>query len=342
MNNFHKKIVIICFVLSLVMCIKNGNSQERIVRINLFKGLDLLPIFMGITKNYFQEEKLRINPVEIPSPSQSMEALKRGNINFAILPSTKAFLEGQRGFDLKILSCISSGSNASVWSRKLKKIEDLKGLAVVAGSLYSIDTVFAMRALENLGVERRSYDVIVSPGPPKSPIEVAENKRAGAVIVPRGWYVGAKERNLTNLLDLKDLLADFPSLVVVAKQGWVRENKNLVEKFLMGQVKSQWFMNYNLNETVKISGKIFPKKDPKFLEDFISYAVVNKLIPVTADVEPEAYKEGMNLFVKYGLVKESVTQISQLLDKIVDVNPLRAAKENLCKRCWKLPSCPPK
>jgi ABC-type nitrate/sulfonate/bicarbonate transport system substrate-binding protein len=175
-------------------------------------------------------------------------------------------------------------------------------------------------------------------------IMAARRGLVGLIVLPRMQYLEAKEAGMKNILEFHTFLPTFPSYVLVGSKNWVQKNKDLLTKFLMGQIKAQWFINHNLDESVRLLAEIFIKEpDRNLIKEVTYHRVSNGLIPATAMIDIDTYKKGITLFREYGLkIKAYGDLISELIQKTVNLKFLSKAKINLCKKCWPLPSCPPK
>lgn len=344
MKCYRNSILIFCLILGILGFAKTSYSKNVDIKVLMLRQSPIFwPFYIGIEKNYFAEEGVSITPIQLYRNAEISSAIRNGGVNLAVLPSTSVLVENEKAFFLTALSSVMNGNDSSVWAWKaISKLEDFRGKRMAIGNREAVDNLFMYGALKSKGIKPEAMSLVTDTGY-YDRFMLARTGGAELILLPRIKYQQAKKEGMKNIFESKTFLPNFPSFVLIGNKNWILQNEDLTIRFLMGQIKAQWFINHNLDDSVELLANKLKKMDKELIQDVMYYRVGNGLIPLTAMINVRTYEEGIKLFKEFGLkIKSYGEKIPDLIEKTVNLLLLNKAKSKLCEKCWPLPSCPPK
>jgi NitT/TauT family transport system substrate-binding protein len=122
MRRFCFAIAGIFLVVMLLSC-SNPAVPDKI-RIGIIKpSIDHLPLALALKKGYLDKDKFELT--QFTSGWETQEAIISGRIDLAIMPFTYAWTAVEKGYDLKIISCLERETDGILTSNKITSLKDL-------------------------------------------------------------------------------------------------------------------------------------------------------------------------------------------------------------------------
>lgn len=205
-------------------------------------------------ENSFGKDNIKVKWHEITSGPQQTQALASGNIQFLhALGGTSAILAKSNGVDLKIISIYSRAPKAFMIisnNPSIRTVEDLKGKKV-GGPKGTILHQLLAGALEKKGLSIKDTDFVNMEIP--AAFAALNNRSIDAALLAGPAALKAiksGDRVIANGEGIVD------GTIVTAVSGkFLKEHRNLVDKFKNTHKKTLEFMKNNEAEALKISAK---------------------------------------------------------------------------------------
>jgi len=276
------------------------------------------PIYVGVDAHIFEKYGLNVTIVNLGSGINQMAALVAGQIQIGgELPSViPAKLQGM---DVVQVAAIEKARPFYLVAHpKIKSVEQLKGkiggVYSVGSGLFYISTVIM---LTKLGLDSEKDVTLV--GISGGTAAMLAALQAGKIdFTLTSDPVKAEKLGLNVLLFQPDMVEGLPAGTGYATTSrYLRENREIVKKFIMSLTEGTKFFFENKNESKKILGKWLEVKDPETLEQqYKDWAKVALKIPKTnldqvrailealTPFEPKAVNADPKQFIDNSIVEE--------------------------------------
>ncbi len=123
-----KRIIVILagiiLLLGVVSCGKDASGGK--LRIGIIKpSIDHLPLSLALSKGYLDADKIEL--IHFTSGWETQEAITAGRIDLAIMPFTYAWTAVEKGYKVKILSCLERETDGILTSLDITELPQLNG-----------------------------------------------------------------------------------------------------------------------------------------------------------------------------------------------------------------------
>ena len=235
----------LCVILMLSVAAMAGadspaQAAEAMIRVNTFPNAKALPVYVGITRGFFEKHGLTVE-VEHTESSQSQRAglaAGRFQIAQAALDNAVAMIEVAKR-DVVIVSGGDSGMNEFFVQPGIASFADLKGKTIVVDAP---DTAYALQAKKLLlrnGLKEGSDYTVKQVGADSFRYKamISDKANAGGILnLP--FTVEAAAKGLVSLGRLVDLLGPYQAAGAFVMRPWARDHGPELEKYLAGYVES--------------------------------------------------------------------------------------------------------
>lgn len=296
-------------LLSLVSCSKEL-PKTNIVRVGYMPIAECLPFFVALENGYFNDEGLKIEPLQFPGGSAILEALGSKSVDIGFSNVVSLLYAVNSGLDFK-----------SVWGSNMENIKnpmhalvtknsaisspiDLKNKSIAVNTLRNIDHLLIENYLSKYNVKSNEIKLLEIPFPRMPSILNSGDVDAIAVVEPfLSIVVGDGGKVIGKYFSMGK---DETLITTYCSSGkWIKDNNKNLHKFIQAMDKA---IDYYLNNPVK--SKRILAKYTKLTEDrieTISYPTYKKELPSLDDLK--AYVQLMN---KMGWIQKE-TNIGGLL-----------------------------
>ena len=174
--------------------------------------------------------------------------------------------------------------------KDVRSPSDLKGKRIALSRLGGITELAARLAFERLGVNPKEA-TFVQAGPDAQRIAAVQSgAAAGTVLSPPGLFA-ASSQGLRVLVDLGDSGAKYPTAVIAVTRPYLRQNRSVVKRFLMGFIEGLHLYKEDKAFTLKVMQKFTKFSNQETLSLSHDYFVRNtSLVPQT---DPEGVKNAL-------------------------------------------------
>lgn len=216
------------------------------------------PIAIGEEKGFFKEEGIKLNAVKFLSGPPEFQAMASGDIDIAYIGPGATFLSAQGQGN--IIGLVSLGKSDMVFATKksgIKEWKDLKGKTIGVPKGTSGEMVLNL-GLEEAGLKPSDVNIINMDVAGAVTAYVANKVDAVAIWSPYTTEI-EKQVGAENMIKLGDNASfypeySFPASWVVSKK-FLKENPELVEKFMKAMAKITDYKINNIDEAVKLTAE---------------------------------------------------------------------------------------
>jgi ABC-type nitrate/sulfonate/bicarbonate transport system substrate-binding protein len=176
-----------------------------------------------------------------------------------------------QGVDVKMLTSISSRvSWKLIASPRIKKPEELRGKRFGVQSIVGSTWMYAMLALEQLGLEpRRDHITFLPIGDPVVVAQALEAGRIDAAVLDPTLSQRLTSKGFTQLVDLANTNATFPGLGVGVTRVNLEQHATTIERLVAALTEGLVFVHQPANKSIvlKILMKHLRINDPTIAEN---------------------------------------------------------------------------
>lgn len=209
------------------------------LRVNVFPGVQNLPIFVGQAKGVFARRGLDIELQFTPDSPKQREGLAKGafEIAHAGVDNSVALAETGAG------SIIVMGGDSSLQElfvqADVKSIADLKGRTVIVDAPNTAYALVARKALQKEGLQAgRDYVLKPTAGTAGRSKLMKENKEYAASMLNPPFSILARRDGLKSLGAAVELVGPYQGTGCWVLKSWAEANAGTLERYLAAYVES--------------------------------------------------------------------------------------------------------
>lgn len=230
-----------------------------------------LSLWAAEEQRIFAKHGLDARLILIRGGATLVASLLTGEINAAFTSGVSVLGAAAQGVDVKMLTSISSRvSWKLIASPQIQKAEQLRGKRFGVQSIVGSTWMYAMLALEALGLEPKRDNISFFPiGDPVVIAQALETGRIDAAVLDPALSQRLANRGFTQLVDLAKTNATFPGLGIGVTRAYLEKQPAAIEKLVAALVESLVFVQLPANKPValKILMKHLRISDPTVAED---------------------------------------------------------------------------
>ena len=286
-----------------------GEGEQTKVKVGVLPISNVAPLYLGMEKGFFREQKLEIEPAPAQSGNEIVTAMVSGDLQFAFLGYVPATSARAQGLPLKLIANADNGAKTAdkEWTQlmvngdsPIRDVKDLEDKTIAVNALKGVGEVVIKAALEKKGVEPGSVKLLEVPFP-EMPAAL-EKERVDVIWAPEPFLttvLGKDGREIEAPLTTLGKL--YPNGTYATTEQYLGENEDVVERFAKAMNKSSDYATENPEEaraTIPKFTQIPPDVARKIrlpqwpteidrdqLQELIDYAVQYKVIEKAPPLE---------------------------------------------------------
>src|SRR5215471_14550727 len=319
----------VSIVLILVLCLVSAglsSAQEkktlRIVFVSLSWN-NQLPFRVAITKGFFKDQGLTVEPIFVRGGPTALAALISGDVDYASVGGAQAPIRSHaKGLDIHIIASQSNYTNYTLLgSKDTKSIEDLRGKIIgVTGAGAFSD--FAIR----IYLKRNNLD------PDKdTTLRAIGGTALRAIALEKGLIAAAPfsaedtirllDKGFPMIVNLNEALR-IPQSVFVTRGEVLQKYPETTKRFLKAVILGMQFARYNKQDAIKIGFGSGLKGEPDVVNR--SYDLFSPGYAVDLSVALDGIQIMLDEDIRSGVVDKKFT-----LDRVIDDRVLKQAQREL-------------
>lgn len=276
---------------------------------------------------FFQKQGLDVEMIFVQGGAAAVAAIISGQVQFGVLSPVSTVNGALAGADMIMVGNLSSLMTNEIVAREgITRPEDLKGKRIAIGRRGSSSDFVTRFALKKFGLEAdRDYQLIQAGGSSDRLASVLSGGADAATITPAG-HKKAQSMGFNVAYDIAAGKVPYSDAAVVVKREFMRDNRDLLKRILMGFAEATHYFKTNRDGSLKILAK-YLRMTPDLAEyDYrlssqgaprnLRFApeILNTIREAVAEQRPEAKNVTMNRFVDESLDTE--LESSGFIDKL--------------------------
>jgi NitT/TauT family transport system substrate-binding protein len=244
-------------VSSILLCPDHGTAAGTPVRINLgvaSVSSSALSLWAAEEQGIFAKYGVDAQIILIRGGPTLVASLVTGEIQAAFTSGVSALGAAAQGVDVKMLTSISSRvSWKLIANPQIKKAEQLRGKHLGVQSIVGSTWMYAMLALEQLGLEPKRDNINFLPiGDPVTIGQALETGRIDAAVLDPALSRRLTSKGFSQLVDLAKTDASFPGLGVGVTRGYLNQQRGTLEKLVSALTESLAFVQLPVNKPIAL------------------------------------------------------------------------------------------
>jgi sulfonate transport system substrate-binding protein len=323
-----KPLLLVSFFVAVLLLVPTAHSQEkknlRIVFVSLSWN-NQLPIRAAITKGFFKDQGLTLEPIFVRGGPVAISALVSGNVDFASVGGAQAPIRSNaRGLDLHIIASLSNYTNYTLLgSKNVKNVEDLRGrvIGITGAGAFS---EFAIRIyLKRNNIDPDKDVTLRAIGGSALRVIALEKGLIAAAPFSAEDTVKLLDKGFPMIVNMNEALR-IPQSVFVTRGAILQNYPETTKRFLKAVILGMQFVKHNKQDAIKAGYLGGLKGDPDIVNR--SYDLFSPGYASDLSVAQDGIQIMLDEDIRAGLVDRSFT-----LDRVIDDRILIQAQEELRK-----------
>ncbi len=241
----------------------------------------MAPPWVAHEAGIFRKHGLEVEVIAMPSGIEGMNALIAGEVNFLQIAGGTTVSAALGGSDVMVIATtIDTFVQNLVTRPEIERAELLRGKALgISRFGTSIDTG-ARVALRHFGLVPEKDVAIVQIGSVESIVAAMQGNRVQAGILSYPSISRAKKLGHRVLLDVSALGIPYASTGVTTRGKLIREDPDLVRRYMAAQLEAIARMKRDKNFTMTVMGKYLRTNDQELLSEAYEIYVQKHLLKV--------------------------------------------------------------
>lgn len=209
------------------------------LRVNVFPGVQNLPIFVGQAKGVFARRGLDIELQFTPDSSKQREGLAKGAFEIAHAGVDNSVALAETGTGSLIVMGGDSSLQELFVQADVKSIADLKGRTVIVDAPNTAYALVVRKALQKHGLQDgRDYVLKPTAGTAGRSKLMKENREYAASMLNPPFSILARRGGLKSLGAAVELVGPYQGTGCWVLRSWAEANAGTLERYLAAYVES--------------------------------------------------------------------------------------------------------
>jgi NitT/TauT family transport system substrate-binding protein len=218
----------------------------------------------------FEKNGLRTDVAYIRSGSTMGQALVAGEIQLAQMGGPAALAAGVAGFDVTMVA-VALNTTPIVIMGKASKMEELKGKAIGVTRYGSNTDISARFAIRKAGMQPEKDVALVQLEDYPGIMGGIQSGRIAAGALADPFTDHAKKLGYKEIADIAALGLEFPFVGIVTKKTFIKEQPDVVQRFVRAYTESIALYKNNRELAKKVTSKYTGIKDPEILNSTVDF-----------------------------------------------------------------------
>ena len=265
----------------------------------------------------FERHGLDVDLVMITGGARSVAALLGGSTQFATGSGTAPLLAHARGSDVVILAAsYNKFPYAFVVRPDIRSPRELRGRKIGILNFGGSNDFALQLALKEWGIKQQEVTVIVGGDAPTRLLSLTVGRIDAAILSPPHLTMAVKA-GYRLLADMGAMQANFAQSTLYVRHGYLRENRDVVKRFLKGYAEAVRLVKTDRERTIQVFAKRMRLDDREILNATYDYFAPHYSFPPRvsmpgikdtlefyAETSPEVRGRAAQEFVDHSLLDE--------------------------------------
>lgn len=267
-------------VFIFVLAIDPGHAQklERAVLAYGSTGANLTPFWVARDAGIYKQYGLDVDLVFFRGSTITINALATKDAHFGAFGASSSVLAKLGGVDTVLIATAAPGLLFYLLVKKeIKNANDLKGKKIAISRPGTDSDLGARVAVQRLGLGEKEVSFI-SLGTDTERLGAMLQGVVDATVVTVSGYITAQKMGFHSILDLGQANIPYEAAGLITTRALMRDNSDLVMKYVKGFVAGIHYAKTNREPTLKILSKYMRTDDRDVLGASYDY-FVGRIIP---------------------------------------------------------------
>lgn len=234
-------------------------TDQKVVRIGYIFSDHHAAFFVAKEKKLYESQGIKVEEKGFFWGGPLIEALSTGNVDIGYVGTSPAIIGRANDNPVTVIAAVQNeGSGIAVskelYEKGIDSLKELKGKKIAHTGIGSVPHVLLLKELEKVGLTKDDVDLKIIAAPEMQ--MVLENGEIDAFVVFQPWLSKAKNEGAVEVIKTSnEMWLNHPCCVMVANEGFIENNKDLIESLVYIHKEATSFINTNRKETVKIVAK---------------------------------------------------------------------------------------
>lgn len=288
---------LIALLLGAASCAPAGGPE---IAIGVRTANDHSPFYIADKLGYYREEGLEVGVRLVPSNTEIIEAVQRGDFQMGATPVNTAIAAIAQGTEIEIVAMTGRGSDGLLVRADagIEAIEDLRGKTIATIRASILDVLLRL-ALEEAGMDPERDVTLVYFSKLGDMISALKTGQVDATSNTEPFMTDAERQGWGKiLLYYTAYWPDHPCCVVFARKDFAQRHPEAVAKILKAHVRAVEFANRNPARTAEIIVEYLGAFDPALVEA----SLAPEKMRIDYQFTPAEIVRMAELMHRYGLV----------------------------------------
>lgn len=233
---------------------------------------NMLPSWIALDEGIYRKYGLDVELTYVAGAAKIAEALIAGDLDIAVAPASSAIGPGLEGADtVMVASWTSKLAFSALVQPTVQTPGDLRGKRVGVTRRGSNSEIWAAAVLRGFGLEPERDYAILSVGGQAEQLAALQNGALDAAILTPPTNLVAREAGFHELLSYRDHSLDFANVGAVTTRRYLREQPDVVERFLRASAEAVAIMLTQPEVTRPVLARYTKVDDPELLEETLAF-----------------------------------------------------------------------
>ena len=264
------KLVWLALWFFLSVCVVDAQTANRVMTGYAATSGPHAVLWIAREAGLFEKNGIKADVAYIRSGSTMGQALVAGEIQLAQMGGPAALAAGVAGADVTFVA-VALNTTPIVLMGKAANMADLKGKAVGVTRYGSNTDISARYAIQKSGMQPGKDVALVQLEDYAGIMGGIASGRIAAGALADPFTEHAKKLGYKELADVAAMGLEFPFVGVVTKKSFIRDNTDLVQRFVRAYTDSIALYKNNPELAMKVTSKYTGIKDPAILASTINF-----------------------------------------------------------------------
>lgn len=252
------------------------------------------PLWMAQEEGYFARHGLETETVYIPGGSIVAQALLAGDLQLAVTGASASLRAAQNGADLKLIAnTLNAMDFLLVGKPEIAALKGLQGKRIAVTRFGGNTDLAVELVLARAGLKRgRDVTVLQTGGMPQM-LAALTNGSVDAAVMNTPLGLAAVRTGFRLLLDFGELNLPYAFGTVIAREAYLKSNRNSTLRFLRAYAEAMQRMRKDRATAMRIISKYTRLTDPELLASL--YALYEGRYLKNFRVDPDAVRNLLRL-----------------------------------------------
>jgi NitT/TauT family transport system substrate-binding protein len=219
----------------------------------------------------FEKHGIDVDLVMITGGARSVAALLGGSTQFATGSGTAPLQAYARGSDVVILAAsYNKFPYAIVTKPEIRSPKDLHGRKIGILNFGGSNDIAMQLALREWGLKQQEVNVMIGGDAPTRLLSLTVGNIDATILSPP-HLTKAVKAGYRVLADMGEMRANFSQSTVYVRRGYLRENRDIVKRFLKAYSEAVHVIKTDRDRTIKIFSRRMRLDDAEILRETYDY-----------------------------------------------------------------------